>query len=281
LPARCSSEICSPEAGALSSPDGLTLRVERSLPESSALQAEQAAIFRSLAPASTAQDAQAPSQPSTASIAGLTCREVKGATGTAVIVCLPEKDGLWGKFVPNAPSVILGLIAAAISLRAFFYNRSKDSHARAQSINDDYWLRKVLSPSTTEPFLVFASKLWVELPPVSDGDQDEESVFKSIEEQLKAISVSFGNFKVVDPDLATSIREHVDSFQDRLTTYRFQLKLHREAKGPAPSRPEALEELAGIQHGLLRCIKNHQGNVKADARQSGWLRSMWPWRWRA
>ncbi|MEJ1162484.1 hypothetical protein V9K97_02225 [Variovorax sp. CCNWLW186] len=237
-----------------------------------------ARFFAAAGPLDT-QGATASGQADVVRVEGLDCRQVQGLKESALVVCLSGKDASWEKILPSIPSALISILALVVSWKALGYNRSKDSHARTQSINDDYWLRKVLSPSTTEPLLDFTSNLWVALPPAQGTDlQAEEEVFKTIEEKLQAISVGFGNFNVVDPSLAVSIREHVDRFQDRLTTYSYQLKEHRAGNAALPSRSEALEELAGIQITLLRCIKNHQGSLRAEEPgAAAWWRNAASW----
>lgn len=193
------------------------------------------------------------------------------AQGVPTLVCRPLQEGWAGKLVANAPSVTLSLVALVLSILAYRYNRSKDQMARMQSVNDDYWLRKVVSPSSIEPFLSFTTGLMSKLPPISAAASTttEEADLESQLVQLRSLSVAFGNLKVVSESLAEEVRQHVEVFEDRFVRYQFARKQFRDNGAPAPSRPEVLEELAAIQHKLLLAIKSHQTALSHVSRKGG------------
>jgi len=193
------------------------------------------------------------------------------AQGVPTLVCRPLQEGWTGKVLANAPSVTLSLVALVLSILAYRYNRSKDQMARMQSVNDDYWLRKVVSPSSIEPFLSFTTGLMSTLPPVTPASSTttEEADLEAQLLQLRSLSVAFGNLKVVSDSLAEEVRQHVEVFEDRFVRYQFARKQFRDHGAPAPSRPEVLEELAAIQHKLLLAIKSHQSALSHVPRRGG------------
>ena len=177
--------------------------------------------------------------------------------------------------MPNVPSVLISFLALFVSLAALRYNRSKDALARTQSVNDDYWLRKVVSPNSIEPFLAFGTDLSTELPPTDSGAVDEAAVFKAQRQRLGNLAMAFGNLAVVDPSLEVEVGQLVERYEDRLVAYQFAREQFVKGAGPEPSRPEALAELAGIQHDVVRCIKNHQVVTLAVVPAVGRFRHLW------
>jgi hypothetical protein len=70
-------------------------------------------------------------------------------------------------FWDQSPAVI-SCLALLVSLGGVLYNayaaRSKDALSRRQSINDEFWMRKVLFPQSIEPALAYYSSIETSLP---------------------------------------------------------------------------------------------------------------------
>lgn len=187
-----------------------------------------------------------------------------------MLVCRPEPESVSSKVMFAVPSMLFSLVALCVSILAYRYNLSKDQVARMQSVNDDFWLRKVVSPASIEPFVAFGTALFSNLPPVAAEDaQAEDDALAAELQKLRNLSVAFGNLKVVNDTLAIEVREHVDRLEDKLVTYRFDRKQFHEGKGPEPSRQATLEDIAGIQHDVLLTVKRHQSTL--FVRRKGWL----------
>ncbi|MGH2376583.1 MAG: hypothetical protein ACRDIC_24385 [bacterium] len=71
--------------------------------------------------------------------------------------------------LPALPSLLVSILALLLAGLSFRYSRRKDSAARQQSIQDDFWLRKVISPAAIEPFVKFSSNVIAGLPRI-DGE---------------------------------------------------------------------------------------------------------------
>lgn len=181
--------------------------------------------------------------------------------GTPIVVCRPESDGWIAKVSTIAPTVAVSIVALVISLRALRYTQSKDQRARNQSVKDDYWLRKVASPASVEPFVAFSSDLMMKLPPVAGSALTADAESLLMDEQLgrvRSFSVLFNSLKVVSFDLVEEVRNHIGSFEDILVTYKFERENFLKSGGEEPSRLEAIEELSKVQHDVLSAIQRHQ-----------------------
>ena len=191
------------------------------------------------------------------------CVLVKPAGATLIAICQPPPDPVWEKLLIAVPALVLSIFAIVISLRTFFYNQRKDERARAQSIQDDYWLRKVVSPLSIEPFLKFANEVSTRLPTASAsktavGDHWAEQVAK-----LGEFSVAFQALGLIDPKLSTAVADQLSYFEDALADYCGHLLKHLSADGPAPDKAVAVQGLLATTLAILRLIQAHQTKVGA------------------
>lgn len=214
------------------------------------------------APPASAQNAtHGHSPPSATPLADLAVACVGDGTrgGTPVIVCLPVKERWNEKFMTGMPSLLLSLVALCVSLYTLVYNRRKDDRQRLRSVDDEYWLRKVLSPHSIEPFLKFSTELIQHLPPAEGSEPaSEAAAFVQLRIQLRGLMTAFDALAVVDPQLAASVNALVEQFEDRLATYGYARKMFQESGAEEPSRSAALEDMAGIRTQVLHCIRKHQ-----------------------
>lgn len=218
-------------------------------------------VVMSLAPTSTPQS---PTQPVLGSAAPIpvpkNCVLANPEKGIAVILCGQTQEGFIEKALPTFPALGISLVALFLSGYALRYNFTKDARSRRQSIQDDYWLRKVVSPLSIEPFVKFTSELMVGLPSL---DTPEDVRLKFSHDRLsefRALTVAFQALELLDHDLFRNIESKLEKIEDRLAKYLGELDSF--AKGvlvTAPGRPEAIAELSSLRLAVLELIKEHQG----------------------
>ena len=185
-------------------------------------------------------------------------------------------DGWWSKFGPTMPSVLLSLVAIAVSVRTFFYNQSKDQRAREQSIRDDFWLRKVVSPLSIEPFLKFAQGLPRELPGMPGStDEKVEEFWTAQVAKVGDFEVAFRALRLIEVALGDAVATELEKFEDVLAAYCGELRAH--IKDPTLSAPDATaagHALITTTLDLLKLIQSQQNTVGRVSKR-GRLMSWW------
>jgi hypothetical protein len=192
------------------------------------------------------------------------CEAVQPQAGTSVIICAAAREGLAEKFL--TPSVGLSVLALLVGLWNFRYTIGKDARARQQSIQDDYWLRKVVSPVSIEPFLKFGTELLSKLPTEQSNPEQAEAFGKERLTELRGLAASFIPLRLLSADVHSSVAAALDEFEDRLATYMGDLDAFFKQRRPeAPSRPEAVTELSSRLLAVLDPIRKHQAALGFDA----------------
>lgn len=186
--------------------------------------------------------------------------QVAKTDAVSIIICNPTAAWI-DKLLPTAPAFGVSLIALGISLAAFRYTRKKDKTAREQSIKDDFWLRKVLSPSTIEPWVKLMGEMLTGLPAVGVTTSQLEEWKQSRLSQIRAIGATFVALRLIDEALFEKVERAAGDVEDRLVGYLSEMAAHLETGAPAPSRPEAVAELATMGVAVLIPIKEHQTMV--------------------
>lgn len=184
---------------------------------------------------------------------------VQTHAGYTVLVCQPPPDSFWVKALPSLPAFATSLVALAISGYALYYNLTKDARSRRQSVQDDFWLRKVVSPVSIEPFVKFTSDLLVNLPSTDTPREELELFSRSRLAEYRALMVAFQALELLSGPLHQEVWGRLEALEDCMAQYFGRLDAF--AKGTlaeAPSRPEAIAQLSALRLAVLEPIKVQQ-----------------------
>lgn len=191
------------------------------------------------------------------------CAAVQPQLGTSVIICAAPKESVIDKFA--TPSVVLSIVAIVLSLWSLLYTKRKEARARQQSIEDDYWLRKVVSPVSIEPLLQFAAQLPLLLPSSIDEPAHAKQVGQELLQKLRALSGSFLVTRLLSESVEPKVAAALELVEDGLASYLSALKQYmdtpQDKRGYPPSRPEAITNLSSALIKVLDPIKELQSRV--------------------
>lgn len=117
----------------------------------------------------------------------------------------------------------ISAVALLLSLSLAGYTAWKDIRARRLSINDEYWLRKVVGPIAVEPLLKSILDMIASAPEDNSSTTfNQASVDSYHQTQVKMLSllaVNATTLQLIDANLATSVASQIDSIQDDLIDY--------------------------------------------------------------
>jgi len=223
-------------------------------------------------PAKPASASSAPNHPAGAApVASVTplvlpaeCGSVNVTTSHAVIICRPVPDSVIDKLFVAGPSIIISLIALGLSAYAVYYNKQKDARVREQSIQDDFWLRKIVSPASIEPFVKLSSEVIAELPDVTDPTFSEDGAktwYGQHHTTLLRLKPGFKTLELLSVGLLAQVEAELESFEDELATYVGAVRMHSKNGGVVPVRAATVARLTDIRQTLLGLVLKHQVNL--------------------
>lgn len=171
-----------------------------------------------------------------------------------------QEASLWVSVV----AVMFSIATLIINYRA---SNSKDAKARRQSINDEFWLRKVLFPLAIEPAVTYYAALQATLPAdrftanaTSSALQAFNDAFVKEQALLRSKNVSVG---ILSQPLSQQIQLQQEAIEDVVTNY-----CAANSKGYDPldnpgveTRADAVTQISSALLAILTDIKNHQETI--------------------
>lgn len=197
-------------------------------------------------------------------VVGVPCEVVGGPTSAAVVICKSDAS-LWEKGLLTLPSFFTSMAALILSFLAYKYNRAKDQRARKQSISDDFWLRKVVSPVAIEPFVKFVISLSSSLPSNKTSTEDTERFWTAGAASFGEFSASFFNLELISRDLHKEVEVLLEAMEDELSNYCGALQQYlKDSTQPIPDRGQTLSSLGKMSRDVMQAIAKFQANVGDD-----------------
>ena len=217
-------------------------------------------------PATTASSDPKPVQLTTPTtlVVGMPCEVASGTTSAVVLMCRAD-EAWWEKGLLTLPSLFTSIAALILSGLAYKYNRAKDQRARKQSISDDFWLRKVVSPVAIEPFVKYIIALSSTLPTTSASAEDVKKFWTSGATCFGEFSASFFNLELISADLHKDVAALLEAMEDELSDYCGALQQHlNDAIQPIPDHSQTLSSLGKTSRDVMQAIAKFQANVGDD-----------------
>ena len=135
------------------------------------------------------------------------------AASASIAAAPPQGPG------PDWLARIIALGGLGLSLAQFFFNRRKADRDRRLSIEDDFWLRKVLSPTVLEPLLKVIVDLLNALPTRDASEASRMAYALEVTEKFQRLSVSVQMLELYHSELPAIFLGHLTSCEDLLSTY--------------------------------------------------------------
>lgn len=117
----------------------------------------------------------------------------------------------------------MALLGLCVSGGQFLYNRRKAERDRKLSIEDDFWLRKVLSPTVLEPMLEGIVDLLNKLPTQLADEPKRREYAVDVTEKFQRLAVSVQLLELYHPELPAVFSGHLTACEDALSAYSNEL----------------------------------------------------------
>lgn len=189
---------------------------------------------------------------------------VQVASTPTVALCVTPESSYWEKVLPTLPSIVTSIIAIFLSVYALIYNKRKDERVRLQSIKDDFWIRKVISPVSIEPFLKDVTELASSLPTAKSNLTIDELKVRWTNETSKfeEYRSRYDVLNIVDSAVAQKVAYELDQFYDDLAEYFGALCGYRDNKIEVPPDTQVYSrKFLGTRISISRCILEYQSTL--------------------
>ncbi len=128
-----------------------------------------------------------------------------------------------GIAVKDVVAIVFSVLAFFVSVGNAWYGVIKDRRARQQSIEDDFWLRKVLGPLAIEPMIQRVFEISSKLPSdCSEPGWDAEKLRAfglEYQTSVKELQSSAVALNLLDSELAEFAAERLEKLEDLLLEY--------------------------------------------------------------
>lgn len=137
----------------------------------------------------------------------------------------------------------VGVGALLLSCVGLWFNIQKGRRDRRLSVEDDFWLRKLISPTVIEPLLEKMIELMEEIPATASGDEARRLYSVKVTEEIHRLQVSVKMLSLYHASLPDELRKRLRNCEDHLTTFMGDVANALAAGETAPAANDVREKV--------------------------------------
>lgn len=158
--------------------------------------------------------------PTETSPPGMVCNSYQASPVQAVLICAPPPAVLAAK---DFIAIAISLAAFTLSALSWLDARKKAQDARRQSIEDDFWLRKVLAPALIEPLLRDVHGIVAALPEdcgrAALPAGSYEAFLQEHQPKIQQLMSAAHSLVLLDQELRKMAIGHLEDIEDKIIDY--------------------------------------------------------------
>lgn len=171
-------------------------------------------ISKNITPASSAENTTNIENSPLSYNQNLTAIECFKVTNNTIVCAIKPSSNL---------GTYISFFALIISFGGLLYTLRKDKKARVQSIEDDYWIRKIISPISLEPLIKKITETVSVIPDdLKSGNFDKKTCNKfgiTFQSEWSQITASVDVLALLDKNVCITALEHVSNIEDEVLKY--------------------------------------------------------------
>lgn len=188
--------------------------------------------------------------------AAMSCYQANSSMGNTIVCAMKPSPTIW-------ISTLVSIFALIISIGGLMYGLYKDRKSRLQSIEDDYWIRKVISPIALEPLI---KKITETVSAIPDDRQSQNFNKKSCKDfgiQFQSdwapLASSVGALALLDREICKTAMDHVSNIEDEVLRYCSNNATGKIGEdGGCISRAALQETINAEMLKIMNCIRLYQ-----------------------
>jgi hypothetical protein len=171
-----------------------------------------------------------------------------------------ESPSVWSQ-----PSTWVSVVAVVISLASFgvtvwdkWLGIRKDARSREQSIQDEFWLRKVLFPTSIEPAMGFVTEVIGKLPAPTATQGERLAYFGQFQDEHRTHARKLMLVGTIWPNVFSTLESAFEEIEDAVAEY---CQLPDSPQGHATARTNATVALTSALSTIYAGIRDHQKSI--------------------
>lgn len=160
--------------------------------------------------------------------------------------------------------LVTSIIALIVSLGGHFYNWHKDNQSRLRSINDDFWIRKIVSPVTIEPLIKDILEVIANLPEDCGITKFPTDCYKEFTEKyhpkIQQLLIPLQALKLLDNSIYSKSNNALTEIEDIILDYcgNNSMQLKDSQGNPANSKTSTKDRVIEKMIDILTTLKSYQ-----------------------
>lgn len=219
-----------------------------------------------------ASSASATPQPVAVQVVGVPTIEVRPAGGFLYIKS--ETPSVWSQ--PSTWISVIALTTSVLGLGLTVWDKwwgyRKDGRAREQSIQDEFWLRKVLFPTAIEPAMTFVTEVIAQLPAANSTAAERLAYFADFQNSHRERARKLILVGTIWPNVYTTLESAFEEIEDAVADY---CNLSDTATEISTSRVAVNYALNGSLSKFYVTIRDHQNTIGKASRAGRWPPKFW------
>ncbi len=137
----------------------------------------------------------------------------------------PVAEPRQGEVLPCSPSspswvaIALSFLSLCVSVVGAFLVIYKMQRDRRLSIEDDFWLRKIISPAAIEPLLKTVVDLLADVPSATASEDTQRAYASRVTADIQRLTGAMQTLAMLDPELPVTMLSKLSECEDHLTGY--------------------------------------------------------------
>lgn len=221
-------------------------------------------------PNKTQASHQTPSQACAETIRGLGPIQAQ-VTGVPTIEVRPQGGAFFVRTqapsVWSQPSTWISVVAVIVSISSLivtlfdkYLGYRKDLRSREQSIQDEFWLRKVLFPSAIEPAMNFAVATMGNLPAPASSAEVFEAYFLDFQREHRGHARKLLLVATMWPDVYKKLNGDFETIEDGVAEYCSSAPV--DPDGAIAGHTKVTNEISLALSNFCEAIRDHQKTIK-------------------
>ncbi|HZV98622.1 MAG TPA: hypothetical protein VFF74_06490 [Methylophilaceae bacterium] len=161
---------------------------------------------------------------------------------------------------PNLLSTGLSGLALIVSIGGMCYTFFKDKKSRLRSINDEFWIRKIISPIALEPIITELNVLASGFPEDAKLGTLRPSTYKKhiqkFQLQMLEMGLALYVLKLLDQNLYSTVKSNLSDIED------FILEYYGEAAKKAADKPYTSISRSDVTEKVMSKVVEIMTNIK-------------------
>lgn len=198
------------------------------------------------------------------------CEKIETTKGS-IYLCSKVESTFWDKTIEVSPTLGIALIAVIVSLSTLKFMRGQDKRNAIKSIDDEYLIRKIISPNIIESVFNKSYKIIEDISLYSINLEKEQKInlenhTNEFAAQVRIMLNFVSKLDVLNIDLKNDLKENLEKLEDILVNAAFQIKINKFNKNLTSAK------ISSSVNEILNSVRKYQVCISGIGVHKSFLR---------